>query len=75
MSTVRPIEIIKLNESTRMYELHTDQLEQVLNRADVGDSNLAVVSICGAFRKGKSLIMSFFLDFIKETVSYKCFPH
>lgn len=64
-----PIQILSFNKSTKKFELQSDELEKLLEDNNVRDHNIAVISIAGAFRKGKSFMLSFFLRYLNETVS------
>lgn len=59
-----PIQIIRQSE-TRKFILDETALRSLLDQKDVHDCNLSIVSICGAFRKGKSFILSFFLRYLE----------
>ena len=54
-SSEHPVQILNYNKSLQKFELMADELSAMLNSPDVRDANIAVVSIAGAFRKGKSL--------------------
>lgn len=62
------IQIVKKNEASRCFELSTAELEVILSKPDVKDREIVVISIAGAFRKGKSFILNFFLKYLNEKV-------
>ncbi|KAA0187087.1 hypothetical protein HAZT_HAZT004022 [Hyalella azteca] len=50
-------------EGSREFELNEEALMSVLHRPEVRDTALCVVSIAGAFRKGKSFFMNCLLKY------------
>uniref|UniRef100_A0A8C4N286 Atlastin GTPase 2 n=1 Tax=Eptatretus burgeri TaxID=7764 RepID=A0A8C4N286_EPTBU len=50
--------------SEHTFELDTDALESVLLQDDLKDLPVAVVSVAGTFRKGKSFLLDFMLRFM-----------
>ncbi|XP_055309693.1 atlastin-like [Sitodiplosis mosellana] len=46
------------------FQLKLNDLESILNADDIKDRRIVVVSIAGAFRKGKSFLMNFFLKYL-----------
>lgn len=65
----KPIPIV-LAEECHHFILDEEALEGVLLKDDIKDRNVVVVSVAGAFRKGKSFLLDFFLRYMKATVSY-----
>lgn len=64
----KPIPIV-LAEEEHQFILDEEALESILLKDDVKDRNVVVVSVAGAFRKGKSFILDFFLRYMKATVN------
>lgn len=64
------IQIVSYNSSNQKFDLNIDELEGILSSPDVRDAYISVVSIAGAFRKGKSFMMSFFLRYLNETYTH-----
>lgn len=62
-----PIPIL-LSEEQHVFTLNEEALEQVLLQDHIKDRNAVVVSVAGAFRKGKSFILDFFLRYMNHTV-------
>ena len=50
------------------FELNTEALEEVLLSEDVRDKPVVVVSVAGAFRKGKSFLLDFLLRYLQNQV-------
>ncbi|XP_042180622.1 atlastin-2 isoform X3 [Oncorhynchus tshawytscha] len=60
----RPIQIVLAHEDDHKFELDTEALEKLLLQEDVRDLNVVVVSVTGAFRKGKSFLLDFMLRYM-----------
>ena len=53
------------------FELNQEALESILLQPGVCNKKVAVVSVAGAFRKGKSFLLDFFLRYLQRNVSYR----
>lgn len=62
------IQVVRKNEETRSFELSIADLEDILSQKDFKDREIVVISIAGAFRKGKSFMLNFFLKYLNERV-------
>lgn len=62
------IQVIRKNEVTRSFELSIADLEVILLQNEFKDREIVVISIAGAFRKGKSFMLNFFLKYLNERV-------
>lgn len=62
-----PIQIVIACEN-HTFELDEEALEKILLRKDVQDKKVAIVSVAGAFRKGKSFLLDFFLRYLSAGV-------
>lgn len=60
----------KLDNST--IKVDYEALDLILLHPDVKDRQIVVVSIVGAFRKGKSYFLNYCLRFLYANVSRKC---
>uniref|UniRef100_A0A3P9NUE9 Atlastin GTPase 2 n=1 Tax=Poecilia reticulata TaxID=8081 RepID=A0A3P9NUE9_POERE len=59
-----PVQIVRANESDGIFQLDVAALEKILLQDHVKDMNLVVVSVAGAFRKGKSFLLDFMLRYM-----------
>uniref|UniRef100_A0A1A8R0G4 Atlastin GTPase 2 n=1 Tax=Nothobranchius pienaari TaxID=704102 RepID=A0A1A8R0G4_9TELE len=60
----RPIQIVLANEENHNFDLDTAALEKILLQDHIKDLNVVVVSVAGAFRKGKSFLLDFMLRYM-----------
>uniref|UniRef100_A0A672JQ01 Atlastin-2-like n=1 Tax=Salarias fasciatus TaxID=181472 RepID=A0A672JQ01_SALFA len=65
----RPIQIVLANEEEHSFELDAAALEKILLQDHVKDLNVVVVSVAGAFRKGKSFLLDFMLRYMHNQES------
>uniref|UniRef100_A0A8C7X2G7 Atlastin GTPase 2 n=1 Tax=Oryzias sinensis TaxID=183150 RepID=A0A8C7X2G7_9TELE len=68
----RPIQIVLTNEEEHSFELDAAALEKILLQDHVKDLNVVVVSVAGAFRKGKSFLLDFMLRYMHSQVGGGC---
>lgn len=61
----RPLQIISTDEESHTFTLDSNALESILLRDDVADRKVVVISVAGAFRKGKSFLLNFFLRYLQ----------
>jgi len=64
----RPIQIVLAKED-HTFELDEEALASIVCQDHVKDKHIAVVSVAGAFRKGKSFLLDFLLRFLKSNGS------
>lgn len=60
------IQIIK--PENQQFELQLDTLKQIFEADELKDRHVVVVSIAGPYRKGKSFLMNFFLNYLYAQV-------
>ena len=73
--SARPVQIVVAHEDDHAFELDEAALERILLQEHVRDLNVVVVSVAGAFRKGKSFLLDFMLRFMYNQVRlYTGFP-
>uniref|UniRef100_A0A6I8SKR1 Atlastin GTPase 2 n=1 Tax=Xenopus tropicalis TaxID=8364 RepID=A0A6I8SKR1_XENTR len=59
-----PIQIVLAHEDDHNFELDETALESILMQEHIRDLNVVVLSVAGAFRKGKSFLLDFMLRFM-----------
>ncbi|XP_073710289.1 atlastin-3 [Misgurnus anguillicaudatus] len=59
-----PVQIVTVNKEDHSFELDTKALSRILLAPEVRDKNVVVVSVAGAFRKGKSFLLDFMLRYM-----------
>ncbi|XP_018120611.1 atlastin-2-like isoform X2 [Xenopus laevis] len=64
MEKPRPIQIVLAHEDDHNFELDETALESILMQEHIRDLNVVVLSVAGAFRKGKSFLLDFMLRFM-----------
>ena len=64
----RPVQVVEAHPD-HTFELDEEALARVLMQDDVKDRSVVVVSVAGAFRKGKSFLLDFFLRYMNSKVS------
>ncbi|XP_062256567.1 atlastin-2 isoform X1 [Platichthys flesus] len=60
----KPIQVVLANGDEHSFELDAAALEKILLQEHVKDLNVVVVSVAGAFRKGKSFLLDFMLRYM-----------
>lgn len=68
-SDAKAVRIIWFNEQTMKLNLDKRALDSVLKHSDAKNLPVAILSIAGAFRKGKSFLLSFCLRYLQYLVS------
>ncbi|XP_071454214.1 atlastin isoform X2 [Hetaerina americana] len=58
-----PVAVV-VTKSDHSFELDTTSLERILLHKEVRDRYVVIVSVAGAFRKGKSFLLDFFLRYM-----------
>jgi len=59
---------IVISTEEHNFELDVEALESVLLQEDIKNLPVAIVSVAGAFRKGKSFILDFFIRYLRSGV-------
>ncbi|CAB3410009.1 unnamed protein product [Caenorhabditis bovis] len=60
---VRIVEVVE--DTDHSFELNVKALESILLDPKVADKKVAVIGVAGAYRKGKSFLLNFFLRYLK----------
>lgn len=66
VNSPHPIQI--LYQENREFKVKLHELEDILEADHIKDRKVVVVSIAGAFRKGKSFLLNFFLRYLNAQV-------
>jgi len=64
----KPIQIVVAKDD-HTFELDEEALASIVCQDNVKDKHIAVISVAGAFRKGKSFLLDFFLRYLKANGS------
>ncbi|XP_071962979.1 atlastin-2-like [Antedon mediterranea] len=60
-----PVQVVKVTDG-HTFELQEDVLESILLQDHVKNKDVVVLSVAGAFRKGKSFLLDFFLRYLSD---------
>jgi atlastin len=66
----KAFQIVKANEKAHTFYLSEEILSQIILQEDIKDRDVVIVSVAGAFRKGKSFLLDFFLRYLYAKVSH-----
>lgn len=64
-----PVQIVTVCKEDHSFALDTEALAKVLLAPEVRDKNVVVLSVAGAFRKGKSFLLDFMLRYMYRKVN------
>lgn len=64
------IQIVKVNEEAHTFRLSEEDLTRIILQDNVKNREVVIVSVAGAFRKGKSFLLDFFLRYLYAKVSF-----
>ena len=64
-----PVQVVVVDDD-HSFNLDEEKLESILLQPDIQDKWVVVVSVAGAFRKGKSFLLDFFLRYLNVEVSF-----
>lgn len=67
-----PVQII-LESGDHSFTLDHEALTEILLKNEVRNRDLVIISVAGAFRKGKSFMLDFFLRYLYSRVSFNHF--
>ncbi|XP_040576520.1 atlastin [Lepeophtheirus salmonis] len=68
-----PVQIVKINDKANdhTFQLDEEALKEIVCQDKVKDKPVAVISVAGAFRKGKSFLLDFFLRYLSSNADEK----
>lgn len=64
----RPVQIVSHTEN-HSFQLELSNLKRILEADEIKNRDVVVVSIAGAFRKGKSFLLNFFIRYLEAQVT------
>jgi atlastin len=65
----QPVQIVTTDEEEHSFSLDENLLEEILVSDErLRDKKVVVISVAGAFRKGKSFLLDFFLRYLDRKV-------
>uniref|UniRef100_A0A023EUV9 Putative guanylate-binding protein n=1 Tax=Aedes albopictus TaxID=7160 RepID=A0A023EUV9_AEDAL len=62
--TAKPVQVVETGGEEHTFTLNEDALNEILLQDNVRDRTVVVISVAGAFRKGKSFLLDFFLRYM-----------
>ncbi|KRZ06287.1 Atlastin, partial [Trichinella zimbabwensis] len=60
-----PLQVIGVDKVEHCFVLNDTVLEKLLLNPEIADKKVAVISVAGTFRRGKSFMLNFFLKYLK----------
>lgn len=61
-----PVKVISVEN--HIFQLHADELKLIFENDNIKDHYVMVLSIAGAFQKGKSFLLNIFLRYLEAKV-------
>uniref|UniRef100_A0A1I7YB13 GB1/RHD3-type G domain-containing protein n=1 Tax=Steinernema glaseri TaxID=37863 RepID=A0A1I7YB13_9BILA len=61
---VRPVQVIVPQSGGTSFRLNEHALNSVLGHQAIANKKVVIISVAGAFRKGKSFLLNFFLEYL-----------
>lgn len=65
-----PVQVVTVCKEDHSFALDTEALARILLAPEVRDKHVVVLSVAGAFRKGKSFLLDFMLRYMYRKVSH-----
>lgn len=66
--TAEAIQIVQVNEEAHTFRLSEEDLTRIILQDNIKNRDVVIVSVAGAFRKGKSFLLDFFLRYMYAKV-------
>uniref|UniRef100_A0A8C6KCB9 Atlastin 3 n=1 Tax=Nothobranchius furzeri TaxID=105023 RepID=A0A8C6KCB9_NOTFU len=64
-----PVQIVEVSKNDHSFTLNTEALAEILLAPEVREKHVVVLSVAGAFRKGKSFLLDFMIRYMHRKVS------
>jgi len=63
----RPVQVVKIDDESEAHNFILDEeaLNEILDRDGIRDKPICIISVAGAFRKGKSFLLNFMLRYLE----------
>lgn len=65
-----PVQIVTVCKEDHSFALDTEALARILLAPQIRDKHVVVLSVAGAFRKGKSFLLDFMLRYMYREVNH-----
>jgi len=64
----KAVQIVKIDDESETHKFFLDEeaLNEILNRDNIREKPICIISVAGAFRKGKSFLLNFMLRYLKS---------
>jgi atlastin len=62
----KPIQIVAITDSDKRYALQPEVIERIFCNPQIAKKKVALISVAGAFRKGKSFLLDYFLRYLSR---------
>jgi len=61
-----PVQIVKIRDDDHSFFLDEEALESIMSNKEIKDKPICIVSVAGAFRRGKSFLLDFLLRYLNN---------
>lgn len=68
INNAEPVQIVTVNEEEHTFRLSEEDLTSIILQDNIRNRDVVIVSVAGAFRKGKSFFLDFCLRYLYSRV-------